>query len=60
MFVFFFSHKRVWAQISQDKDEFEVLLGGEANRNHQGFEERFERIVNDLETGNDDPVEKGE
>ncbi|MFL6469050.1 MAG: cytochrome c biogenesis protein ResB [Pyrinomonadaceae bacterium] len=49
-FVFFFSHKRVWALVEPGNNgAIEVTLGGNANRNHVGFEEKFSRIVNDLE-----------
>src|SRR5436190_4132415 len=48
-FVFFFSHKRVWALVEPGRDgSTQVILGGNANRNHVGFEERFSRIVTDL------------
>ena len=43
-FVFFFSHKRVWALIEDGK----VVLGGDANRNHLSFEEKFKKIVHDV------------
>ncbi|HUR99465.1 MAG TPA: cytochrome c biogenesis protein ResB [Pyrinomonadaceae bacterium] len=43
-FVFFFSHKRVWALIENDR----VVLGGNTNRNHLGFEEKFRKIVHDV------------
>ncbi|HEX8370332.1 MAG TPA: cytochrome c biogenesis protein ResB [Pyrinomonadaceae bacterium] len=52
IFVFFLSHKRVWALI-QKKDlseSYEVVLGGNTNRNHQGFEDKFKKIVEKLET----------
>lgn len=48
-FVFFFSHRRVWALIKQSEGgAVEVILGGNTNRNHQGFEDKFNKIVNDL------------
>ena len=51
MFVFFFSHKRVWAMISSDKDgKLEIVLAGEANRNNLGFEDKFMKIADDLKT----------
>lgn len=52
VFVFFLSHKRVWALI-QKKDlseSYEVVLGGNTNRSQQGFEDKFKRIVEKLET----------
>lgn len=49
IFVFFFSHKRVWAVIKQsDNGVTEVVLGGNTNRNPAGFEDKFNRIVNRL------------
>ena len=49
VFVFFVSHKRVWALI-EDKGAglYEIVLGGEANRNHQAFEDKFKNIVQSL------------
>src|SRR6185369_17921117 len=42
MFVFFFSHKRVWAMIDKGSDgRTEVVVAGEANRNNLGFEDKF-------------------
>ena len=49
-FVFFLSHKRVWALI--DADGGEIVLGGSTNRNQFGFEDKFKRIVTTLETEN--------
>lgn len=46
MLVFFFSHKRVWAQISTTDDgSTEVVLAGEANRNHIGFHDKFKKLA---------------
>ena len=42
-FVFFVSHRRVWALI--DADNNEIVLGGNTNRNEQGFEDKFKKIV---------------
>lgn len=48
-FVFFISHKRVWALIDRkSENDFEIVLGGNTNRNHFGFEDKFNRIVEDL------------
>lgn len=49
MFVFFFSHKRVWALIETLDGKTEIVLGGQANRNHIGFEEKFRKITRDIE-----------
>jgi cytochrome c biogenesis protein len=44
IFVFFVSHRRVWALV----DETETIIGGNTNRNHQGFEDSFEKLKQDL------------
>ena len=49
MFVFFISHKRVWAQIvKKDDGKFEIVLAGEANRNQLAFEDKFKVIADSL------------
>ncbi len=49
IFVFFFSHRRIWAQIEQTENgAFKVVLAGNANRNHLGFEDKFKKIADDL------------
>jgi cytochrome c biogenesis protein len=53
MFVFFISHKRVWAMIDgKSENEFEIILGGDANRNYQAFEDKFKKITDELGEGN--------
>lgn len=48
-FVFFVSHKRIWALIERRKgNNFEVVLGGNTNRNEQGFGDKFEKIAGQL------------
>ena len=47
-FVFFVSHRRIWALI--DKENNEIVLGGNTNRNHFGFEDKFKKVVEDLES----------
>lgn len=45
-FVFFISHRRVWAQVSEDDEgKTEVVLAGEANRNHAAFSDKFNKIA---------------
>ena len=46
-FVFFVSHRRIWALIDRDKDE--IVLGGNTNRNQFGFEDKFNKIVSELD-----------
>lgn len=46
MFVFFLSHKRVWARIEDRGDgKIEVVLAGEANRNQLAFSDKFKQIA---------------
>jgi cytochrome c biogenesis protein len=48
-FVFFISHKRVWALIEEtDSNNYEVVLGGNTNRSEQPFEDKFNKIVGEL------------
>jgi len=47
--VFFFSHQRVWAVIQKGSDTTStVTLGGNANRNHNGFSDRFNRFIKEV------------
>lgn len=49
IFVFFVSHRRIWALIEEKADNrYEVVLGGNTNRNHLGFEDKFSKIVDSL------------
>ncbi|MFL6374517.1 MAG: cytochrome c biogenesis protein ResB [Pyrinomonadaceae bacterium] len=49
MLVFFFSHKRIWASIEKKDDgTTEIVLAGEANRNHIGFQDKFNKIADRL------------
>lgn len=50
IFVFFISHQRVWALIEKKEisGNYEIVLGGDANRNHLGFEDKFKKLVNEL------------
>lgn len=44
--VFFFSHQRVWALIEEKGERaYEVVLGGNTNRNQLGFGDRFKKLV---------------
>lgn len=44
IFVFFISHQRVWALVDGEN----VTVGGNTNRNHLAFNDKFNKIVNDL------------
>lgn len=49
IFVFFFSHKRIWAMIERTgENEFEIVFAGHANRNHLAFEDKFKTVVESL------------
>ena len=49
IFVFFLSHRRVWANVAKDRSgRLEVVMGANANRNQAGFEEKFEKLSDDL------------
>jgi cytochrome c biogenesis protein len=52
MFVFFISHRRVWALVEDGKSVgIDVTLGGNTNRNQFGFEDKFQKIVARLSKG---------
>jgi cytochrome c biogenesis protein len=44
--VFLFAHQRVWARIEpRGAHQFQVVIGGNTNRNQLGFEDRFRKLV---------------
>lgn len=48
-FVFFISHKRVWALIEEKSaGDYEVVFGGDANRSEQAFEDKFKKVIDDV------------
>ena len=50
-FVFFVSHGRIWALIEKkNENNFEIVIGGDTNRNEQGFGDKFEKLIQDLTT----------
>lgn len=50
VFVFAFAHRRVWAIVEPaDAEAAEVTFGGDTNRNHAAFEERFARMIENFE-----------
>ena len=48
-FVFFFSHRRIWAIVESRDGKTEIVFGGNANRNHLSFEDKFKKLVADAE-----------
>jgi cytochrome c biogenesis protein len=60
--VFFFSHQRVWAIIEErdaESNNFEVVLGGNTNRNIVALEDRFKRLLQAI-TGQPQEVKNNE
>jgi cytochrome c biogenesis protein len=48
--VFLFAHQRVWARVEpRGAGTFEVIIGGNTNRNKLGFEDRFRKLVKAVE-----------
>ncbi|MEJ7622997.1 MAG: cytochrome c biogenesis protein ResB [Pyrinomonadaceae bacterium] len=49
MFVFFISHKRVWARVETDVDgKTQIVLAGDANRNEIAFKDKFQKLADDV------------
>jgi cytochrome c biogenesis protein len=47
--VFFFSHRRVWVVVEETSDgNFNVVTGGNTNRNQAAFDEKFKQFTQDL------------
>ncbi len=50
VFVFAFSHRRVWAVIEPNQfGSYAATIGGDTNRNDAAFEERFAKMIDKLE-----------
>lgn len=45
MLVFAFAHERLWVVVQREGDRARLILGGETNRHHLGFEKKFEAVV---------------
>ncbi|MBX7060519.1 MAG: cytochrome c biogenesis protein ResB [Pyrinomonadaceae bacterium] len=49
-FVFFVSHRRVWARIEANEDgSTEAVIAAETNRNPNGMEDKFNQITKELD-----------
>lgn len=49
IFVFFISHRRVWAEIPTSVDgTSDIVIAGGANRNQLAFGDKFKKLVEDL------------
>lgn len=52
VFVFFLSHRRIWAMIEDNPSGgVDVVLSGDTNRNHFGFKDTFKKLSDSVETG---------
>jgi cytochrome c biogenesis protein len=51
-FVFFVSHRRMWARIEPPShgEGHDIVIAGESNRNQTAFDDRFDRIVKALKS----------
>ena len=48
-YVFFFSHRRLWAHLEKDDDgNLKILIAADANRNEIALKDKFNKIVDDL------------
>lgn len=48
-FVFFMSHRRVWAIVETNEEGVaQLVIGGDANRNQLAFEDKFNKMVDEL------------
>lgn len=57
VFVFAFAHRRVWAIVEPGQfGKYDVTIGGDVNRNHAAFEERFTRMVDQLDSTESTPA----
>ncbi len=49
LFVFFFSHRRVWAYVEKDgSGQTKVVLAADTNRNQIAFGDKFNKIADDV------------
>ncbi|MBK7935371.1 MAG: cytochrome c biogenesis protein ResB [Acidobacteria bacterium] len=49
IFVFFYSHRRIWVRIEKlEGGNYEAVIAGDTNRNPFGFEDRFNKIADGL------------
>ena len=47
--VFCFSHQRIWAIVEETSDKnFQVIIGGNTNRNQTAFDEKFSKFITAL------------
>ncbi len=52
LLIYCFAHRRIWAAVEDaGGGVYKVGSGGNTNRNHFAFEDRFKKIVAELEAG---------
>lgn len=49
--TFFMSHKRVWVNITEEKNTVKILIGASANKNRAAFEHKIEKLAGMLDAG---------
>jgi cytochrome c biogenesis protein len=49
--AFFTSHRRVWVRVEEKEGKVKVMLGGNANKNRDGFAESFQRLGDAIDPG---------
>ena len=55
-FVFLIAHRRIWAVVEKNAfGAYEVVIGGETNRNHIAFEDKFNKLVEQIRGGQREP-----
>lgn len=51
VYVFFFSHRRIWALLEESGDGVtRVVFGGDTNRNHMAFQDKFNKFLGAFES----------
>jgi cytochrome c biogenesis protein ResB len=49
VFVFLIAHRRVWAIVERNSfGGYDVAVGGDTNRNHVAFEDKFTKLVEQI------------
>lgn len=58
VFVFLIAHRRVWAILERNAfGGYDVVIGGDTNRNHVAFEEKFGKLVQRIRDAEREPRE---
>jgi cytochrome c biogenesis protein len=51
IFAFFVNYKRIWVNVTEAGNSFEVGMGGMINKNHLAFEREFKELVEAVRSG---------